>query len=426
MPFFLILLLLSAFLNESLHASLPEGITLGANLSHHEGWEDFGANSLQESILFNTASQLSLGSGFDLKFSGAGGAFLYTPSDDQKSYLGNVREASLNFSQSGVDLSVGQLFIPWGKTDGINPTDYFSAKDYRFLSSEDLFRKRGFVGSSFGWTPDNGVSPVRFDFVYVHQYAQTAFNLSSDLIPAQTTIDSQKVTNQEKEWATKVSYTGSGWDFSLSTFSGKNHFFQFKPTLTSSGILLQKKYYNRQSFGFDFSKSFSDFVLRMEGAYSLEKGESEMLTQPNHFDGVLGIERGFGDRVRLIAQILFTKYESWSDPKSTYIGVSATDTTLGRSVAFANATLLNYQNEMNTGATLNLQFNSVDELWKMELNGLYYFENKNALFKPLIAYKISDLMKIQLGAEIYSGESTEPLGSLRSQSNLFSELKAFF
>jgi hypothetical protein len=409
--------------SESPSFSLPEGITLDALVGHYESWSDFGYDSFQSSALINTSSQIRLTDSFQFKFAGWGGYFRETLArPDEAHSRADIREASLAFSKNGFDFEVGQLYLPWGKTDGVNPTDYLTGRDYRFISSEEIFKRRGAPGALLSFSPKAGTSPFRFDLVALGRYAQNELFVPASAVPAGITLNQTTPLNHEKEFAGKMSVTGEGWDFSLSGFKGKNH----QPQFVFDGTEVKKEYLDRTAIGGDFSKAFSEWVFRLEAAYTNQEYLSEMRSEPNHVDAVVGLERGFGDRARLIVQFIYRYYDGWTDPEVTYSTASPQATQIGRSLATANALLLNYQNESNPGATLTYQFTSANDAWKLDLTGIGYFLNQDFLLRPLVGYKLSDHFRIQIGAEIYGGPEDRPLGALSTNSSIFSELRAFF
>lgn len=67
-----------------------------------------------------------------------------------------LREAYVSYLSEGSDLRAGQQIIPWGKSDGINPTDYFTAKNYTLLNPDDEVKRTGAPALNWIFTPEAG------------------------------------------------------------------------------------------------------------------------------------------------------------------------------------------------------------------------------------------------------------------------------
>jgi hypothetical protein len=99
------------------------------------------------------------------------------------STYGQIREAYVSYLGEGYDIRLGQQIIPWGKSDGINPTDYFTAKNYTFLNPADEVKRQGAPGASLSFTPEKGTSPFTIQGVFQAYYPQTKLLIPDTVIP---------------------------------------------------------------------------------------------------------------------------------------------------------------------------------------------------------------------------------------------------
>ena len=217
-------------------------------------------------------------------------------------YFLEIREAYINFNKDDVQLKIGALMLPWGKSDGINPTDYLTAKNFTILNSDDEMRRRSAWGSEFQFIPNAGTSPWNFTVIALPVTARTALLLPKDMIPAGVAIakvNPQSFTLNNTEYAGKISYNGEGWDGSLSIFSGLEHlpsFVEISRQLNALGaveLVFAPTFAKVKKIGGDFSISSSNYVFRLENAYTkTENSEGRFpAILPDHYDAVVGAER---------------------------------------------------------------------------------------------------------------------------------------
>ena len=344
------------------------------------------------------------------------------------------REAYLSYSDESSELKMGQQIISWGKSDGINPTDYLSAKNYKFLNPDEEVKRQGSVSLNYSYTPNQGASPFNYQFVFQANHPETKLLIPEQKLPTGINFkaDSEAApifSNDAMEFAFKVSYLKSSYDFSLSYFHGFAHLpeYFFNP-VTLSIVPFHPK---ENAFGGDASFTWNDFIWRAESALILLENGSESdplrgLVEPNHWDSVVGVERPFLSDFRVQLQMLYRYHFAWQAPQDFQAQNQAL-TQIYRAVGSANALLLNYLEASNLGATLRIAFSNETSNWSADLFLLGYFStNQDYLLRPEIAYKIMDNAKLTLGADLYGGSANRPLGALKSKSVAFFEAKILF
>ena len=153
--------------------------------------------------------------------------------------------------------------------------------------------------------------------------------------------------------------------------------------------------------------SAGKLVARIEGAVVRTENNSgsNPTISPSYAFGVLGFERPIGERVRVQAQAIVRAYPNWSAPAD--------------GVAAANALILDYQDRVRPSATMRIAYLSAEERWAVEVFGAMNFTGHDFLVRPLLGWHPTEAVAIQLGADIYRGPATRPLGAMHPYSGVF-------
>jgi hypothetical protein len=417
------------FSSISAQADLPEWISGKAILDHHAriGATEGRSRTLQSGLTLYTRADPKFTSNLDGRFELRGSLFRHSVEKGEVWTLrGDAKNANLAFHASGWHLRVGQILTPWGRSDGVNPTDYLTARDYTFLSSHDEVRRLGAPGAVVSYVPAEGNSPFEFTVAWNARYPQSKMLIPATAVPAglsvQTEPETPSLLADHQEVAVKAAYLAPNWDASLSAFDGRSHFGQF----VWNGSRVTLEYLPVRALGGDFSVTFDDFVLRGESAYYFyDLGSSGLhglsLTEPNHWDTVLGVERPFGMRFRVLVQLLYRLHPGLTD-SNAYVGANPIETVIVREIARANALIQNYQRKSRLGATFLFSYDSENGDWHGELGGIGNFVGGgDYVLRPKVSRKIAESLRVLAGLEIYGGRPDLPLGSLRNYRSLFVE-----
>ena len=396
-----------------------------------------GANegTLEQSSLsgwldFDTHSETGLG----LRAIGQFDAFYRSISDSlNPSFKASLREGYVSFLGTGVEIKIGQQIIPWGKSDGVNPTDYFTAKDYTLLNPDDEVRRMGALAANLSFTPKQGTSPVTFQVVVQANYPQTRLLIPEGSIPPgiafQRYPDSPiPFQSSSFEFGGRILFQKPDFDFSLSAFSGFTHFPQY---IVDPGTLQVRPITPAETaVGGDASFNIDAFVVRLESALHMPENGRDTdplagLVQPWHWDSVVGVERPIGDDFRAQFQFLYRWYVFYRSPTIATPNPTLNQLILG--VANANALILNYQRQSNPGATFRLGYASEQSDFSADVFLIGYFsQGQDYLVRPQLGYTPVTNLKLTLGADIYGGDPTRPLGALRDRTHGFFEAKYLF
>ncbi len=388
-------------------------------------------------------SSISTWLDFQAKFSkttsmhavGEGDAFLRSLSEtNQSSFQGKLREGYFSYQDDSFELRVGQQIIPWGKSDGVNPTDYFTAKDYTLLNPDEEVKRTGAPAIMLNFTPNQGASPFNFVGIFQGVYPQTKLIIPDQAIPS--LVQFQKYPNSPTyfqsdtvEYGAKLSYLKTDYDFSISAFRGVNHFAQYVYDIQKNLIAPQN--IQQTAIGGDASFTSGSVVFRAETAYFVpdsgkENSDLYGLVQPTHWDSVVGIEHTFFDDIHTQIQLLYRYYVAYLDP-ALYTTASPVLTQIQRSVAKSNGLLLNFQRQDNPGATFRIGFSNETSPWTADLFLVGYFsQGQDYLVRPQVSYKLIEGLKFLAGGEFYGGDESRPLGALRKNSSIFFEGRYVF
>jgi hypothetical protein len=345
-----------------------------------------------------------------------------------------LREGYVSYFADGIDFRLGEQIIPWGKSDGINPTDYFTAKKYTFLNPDDEVRRVGAPAVNLNLTPDSGKSPFTAQFIFEPAYAQTELLIPSQLIPQGLTVnrnpsEAGPFGPQSMEYGIRLSFQKSNFDFSISAFKGFAAIpeFVFNPASGAVDSINAPE----KAFGADASLTLGDYIIRFESAVHLpDNGTSEDplfgYVEPDHWDSVVGIETPFLTDFRAQVQFLY-RYHLYFRGSPTPNSDNPLVDSVMAGIARANATLLNYQHQGNPGASIRFAYAKDSSAWTGELFFVGYFaDGSDYLIRPQVGYVPGENWKLLVGVDYYGGEVTRPLGALHELSDVFFEAKRVF
>lgn len=229
-------------------------------------------------------------------------------------------EAYLDFYIGNFDFRLGKQIILWGQADAINPTDNITPWDFTdFLDTEDerigvvALEANYYVGD---WSLEGILVPTFTPSTLPTENSRWFPNFAEEISNAGNTTPGSSTLKasyrmlkpilpdesvRHAQFATKLSATLSGWDVSVSYYSGRNDLPVFHQTQSLSRdtllITLQPQYHRRKIIGADFSTTLGKVGLRGEGAYYFTEdpdGKDPEIDDP-YFQYVIGLDRTFGN-----------------------------------------------------------------------------------------------------------------------------------
>ena len=134
----------------------------------------------------------------------------------------SVRKLSGLFSRGPVSLEVGKQFVRWGKTDILNPTDRFAPRDYLTVVDNEFLAVTGARLTAGLQSNTLDLVWTRFTPSRTPLLDQRWSGLPEEL-QALPLVDAGAEFPARSQAGARWSHVGSGFEFSLSGFSGNNN-----------------------------------------------------------------------------------------------------------------------------------------------------------------------------------------------------------
>jgi hypothetical protein len=330
----------------------------------------------------------------------------------------NLREAYVSLRKRGWMLRAGEQILPWGASDVINPTDFLTARDFRFFVVDNEQSRQGALSVLLAHASPR----LEVKLVVTPRFPASSVLLPSSALPAGVTIaepEAIPAAMKDTEVAGKVKLSGRGWDVALVAFRGWNHTPELElVSATETEVVMRHTHRRIVAAGVDGSASVGKLVFRAEGSYVLpldNRTGLDMSRLPPMAFAVVGVERPLGDRMRVQLQLIGRHYPYWSDPAATMDPVAAT-----------NALLLDYQDQRRPSATLRVAYQSEEGRLEAEVFGAMNFLGNDFLVRPLLGWRPVETVTLQVGVDVYGGPDDRPLGALNPFSGAFSQMSYTF
>jgi hypothetical protein len=229
------------------------------------------------------------------------------------------------------------------------------------------------------------------------------------------------------EAGVKLAWQSASFDSSISAFRGYSHFPQY--VFNSDTLSVAPIRPLQSAVGGDASFTLGNQIIRLETAVLMpDNGKNTDplagIVEPWHWDSVLGIERPLGDDFRIQLQLLYRWHLTYSAPGTT--GSPALDA-IQSGISRANQLILNWKQRANPGATFRVGYQSEHSNFTGDLFLIGWFgSGKDFLLRPQAGWTPAINWKLSLGADLYGGDSSRPLGALSSRSDAFFEVKKLF
>lgn len=327
-----------------------------------------------------------------------------------------INELNLSLSFGSWNIKAGQLITSWGKSDGLNPTDFLTGKRNILLVTDDQLTRRGHLSSMIEWLPEEGASPWSLQQWFVGIHSKTDVLLNQELIGDFVQISSPE-TSKRPEIATKISYAGQGWDFDYTYFSGVNKtpvFVQDSFSLFPLKLKLTPKYVRQNAHGLNLVKDFEDFIVRFEGAFiQREEVEStDYIQNPNRIDFIGGFESSLFETHRFNFQGVVHHYPNYE--------LNQPLNQLQEQIQILNRFILAQHLQTRLGYLFIYYFEPSDlNQFKFKFSWLNYFHQEDSnLFTPQVDYQFSNNLNFQLYGLIFKGSTNAPFGALEDLSSI--------
>jgi hypothetical protein len=168
----------------------------------------------------------------------------------------------------------------------------------------------------------------------------------------------------------------------------------------------------------DATTTIGRYGLRGEVAYVRtqdEAGDNPEIKNPYLF-AVIGGDRDFFQYLNVNIQYLFHYTQSFQNPDSIHNPVY-------QGIDIANNLLSFQTHQVLHGFSLRLNYKWLNESLETGLNGIAFFNDGDFVLRPKITYKVTDNLRLSLGADYYSGSNNTVLGRLKDNNTAYFEIR---
>jgi len=334
-----------------------------------------------------------------------------------------LREAYLIYHGERFDLRVGRQIVVWGRADRINPTDNLSSRDYKRLFPEDDDQRRGnfMIRGNYAIDDQNDLSAH-----WLPEFRPTRIPIP--VLPGTRDLGDDNPT-ELAQFAIKYNHSGANFDWSLSYFDGLDR----NPDLAVEavgleGVTFQSRHHRIRAFGVDGATNIGSYGLRAEAAYVMTEntsGTNPEIKAPFLF-AVLGADRSFFQYLNINLQYIFRYTPDFHNPRTTTFSPDPDRNRVLQGIAGANALLSAQIHRLTHGASVRVNHQWLNETLDTELAAVTFFNDGDFVLRPKITYKMTDLLRVTLGADYYSGSNNTVFGRLRDNTAVYFELRYGF
>ena len=343
-------------------------------------------------------------------------------------------EAYIDLYPGSFDFRLGKQIIAWGKADGINPTDNITPWDFSdFLDTEDerigvvALKANNYIGN---WSFEGILVPAFTPSILPSEKSRwfPAFpkeipnpmypTAGSPILKASYEFLNPNLPDEglkNAQFAGKIASTISGWDFSVSYYSGRNDLPAFHQTQSINAdfnevtIKLQRQYHRRRTLGGDFSTTFGKLGIRGEAAYNFTgdaAGKDPEIDDP-YFQYVIGMDRTFNDLIS--DNNLFVLIQWIQEIPKNDVEYRKDD--------------LNHIFRKSISGTFEYE---LGEFARLSLQGVYNIKSEDYYLRPNFSYNITDGVTLNIVGDILGGGSDSFFGSFRNNRRMQLKLKYNF
>jgi uncharacterized protein DUF1302 len=325
-------------------------------------------------------------------------------------------EGYLALHRPSFDVRIGRQPISWGRADGINPTDFFTAHDYTLmlpLESDERLAADA-LRVDYSLTPGQALSLVvapRFRPNRLPWPEPSPFPLE-ERRPAVTLANTQ--------WGLRFTRSGTGVDYGLAAFRG----WQTMPVLAPLRLeglppVFSESYARVYGVGGDVAATLGRFGLRAEAAYVRpDAGAVPPGLGPSWF-AVIGSDRSFAERLNVNLQLVVRYAErplSSEGPPDPLLAVAA----------FQNAINHGLVHRLNYGTTLRVGLRALHDTLEAECLTYFNFDPSNYMVRPMVTYALSDRVKLIGDFTYYGGPEATFFGRLKGNRSALLEVRYSF
>ena len=321
----------------------------------------------------------------------------------------DLREGYVERALGDLDVKVGRQIIVWGRADKVNPTDVWSVRDVKLLTTDDEDQRLGAAAVQLSWR----VGTFSLIGVWQPEWRAPIFPLPS--LPAGLQSRSVDPTNAAGQYGVKLDHAGAGVDWSVSYARAID---KVPDLMLAIPARLDFVYRPMQLLGADAAVPVGQYGLRGEIAYSSTRDHDlpDAVIKHDTLFLVAGIERTFGGELNVNVQYLHRRSFAFHDPSLDF---EAVHQALERQEDIISDQLAR---DMH-GVSVRVVDKFFNETLEAELAGVAWFGKSRGTLRPKLSYAVNDRLKFIVGGQLYFGPKESIYGQFRDASTTFTELR---
>jgi hypothetical protein len=320
-----------------------------------------------------------------------------------------LREGYLERAFDDLDLKAGRQIIVWGRADKVNPTDVWSVRDLKLLTTDDEDQRLGAAAIQASW------QIARINLIGVWQPEWRTPNFPVPPLPAglrSKTIDPHNATAQ---FGLKLDHSGEGADWSVSYARTID---KVPDLAIEAPGLLAFTYRPMEMFGADAAVPVGRYGLRGEIAYNrtLDRDVPGAAVKHDNLFLVAGVERTIGGELNFNLQYLYRHNFGFQD--SSHIADPVLQLLDRQEDVISDQLARDMQ-----GVSVRVVDKFFNETLEGEIAGVAWFGKAGSALRPKLSYAVSDHLKLIVGGQLYFGPKDGFFGQFRDASTAFTELR---
>lgn len=322
-----------------------------------------------------------------------------------------VRDAFVGRRLGPLDLRVGRQAIPWGRADGINPTDNLTPRDFTMLSPDEADERLGASALKATWYQGR----LSVTGVWLPEFVPHVVPLPE---PPGASFHEAPGDGRRRRWGVRVDQSGAAIDWSVSWFEGPD----LAPDLGVDDHGRVTLHHPRvRVVGGDAVVVAGRYALRAEAAFTKTPdpdGSDPFVRNPFALV-VAGVERTFAEYINVNVQYVgrFVRRHDLVLPALT----------LPERVAARQQAILTSQTAgVQHGLTVRVANRWRRETLDAEIAAAGFLRPAGYVVKPRVTWSVSDRWKLVAGADWFGGSDESFYRLLRRNSALLKEVRWSF
>lgn len=347
----------------------------------------------------------------------------------------DVEEAFVHGRAGPWDLRIGRLILPWGRADGINPTDLLTPRDMAYRSPNEEDQRLGNFGA---WVRLN-LSNIAFEMVVLPQFRASRY--PANMLDA-VSVPGLTLDEADPDWP------GLTWDhvtvggrfvWQLDRVDGALYGlygYSLWPVWEVMGggskggettLLVRRQTFRQWMLGADLSAALSDrVILKAEAAWTRpDRGGAPHLRSDDALQTVVGVEAQLPGNVTLNGSGIGAFVTEETAPRCS--GESFAACLIHAQLHDTNRILLQQARAIQYGGTVRVRGTLVHDDLVWEASGLLLWPTRQWLARARLGYRSSDAFAYAAGVDLYRGPNDTQFDAIEDAlSALFVEVTASF